>query len=301
MKNTSLIFLLVLLAGSCNVVSAQQKLFRDKGKLYIQDNGPKRLVNEKVVTVKLKKGVKKLPKKYVVQIANKFGYIDLKVPEGTSVELFVEELRQTGLFELVEFSEYMITDMIPNDTYSDAQWGLEHINIYDAWTITTGSSNIKIAVIDSEIDSQHEDLGYGSDNYKNIDESQGYNYIYQTTSAVSPDSHGTSVAGIIAAKTNNHKGIAGVAGGNGAAGSTIIPYCVSPDSNSISLCYVDDAIINAVDCGCKIINMSFGSYISSDPAIDAAIQYAKDNNVILIASVGNDAVKKSNIQHLIQT
>lgn len=77
-----------------------------------------------------------------------------------------------------------------------------------------GNANVKVAVIDTEIDWQHPDIGTGNDGYKNIDESLGYNYLFNTQNVVSPHYHGTAVAGVIGAKINNEIGISGIIGGN---------------------------------------------------------------------------------------
>lgn len=82
-----------------------------------------------------------------------------------------------------------------------------------------------------------------------------------TNNAVTPHNHGTMVAGIIGAKTNNAKGIAGISGGNSTSGITIIPYCVG---STTGLDYIDMT------------------------TVDDAIQYAYENGVTLIAATGND-------------
>ena len=98
------------------------------------------------------------------------------------------------------------------------------------------------------------------------------------------------VAGIIGAKTNNAKGIAGISGGNSTSGITIIPYCVGSTTglDYIDMTTVDDAILDAVDKGVKVINMSFRSISFYHPDVDDAIQYAYENGVTLIAATGND-------------
>lgn len=85
-------------------------------------------------------------------------------------------------------------------------------------------------------------------------------------------------------------GIAGISGGNGGQGVTIIPYGVGSSLGSpyIDMSVVDDAILDAVDKGAKVINMSLGSTSSYYPDIDAAILYAHNHGVTLVAASGND-------------
>ena len=204
-----------------------KELKRKNGKLYISYNGSNHmnLVNEDIVTIKLKPQTT-LDKGLTVVRSNRLGYVDLRVPQGIDVVDFEKGLEESGLYEIVKFAEFAQTCTVPNDSYIANQWYLSTINMYDAWNITMGDSSVKVAILDKEVDWSHTDIGYGTDTYTNIDWQDGYNYIENTNLAVTPHFHGTMVAGIIGAKTNNAKGIAGIAGGNSAQGTTIIPYCV---------------------------------------------------------------------------
>ena len=84
------------------------------------------------------------------------------------------------------------------------------INVERVWTdYTTGSSDVIVAVVDGGIDYSHEDL---ADNYAG-----GFNFVTNDGNIV-PEEHGTHVAGTIAARSNNGKGVAGIAGGDAAKG-----------------------------------------------------------------------------------
>ena len=125
--------------------------------------------------------------------------------------------------------------------------------------------------------------GVDDDNNGLTDDYLGWNYENNSNDCRTNYYHGTFVSGIIAAKTNNNSGIAGVAGGNNSKGVRILPYCVGGYSPISSV--IDDAIIDAVDKGAKIIQLSFS--ILQDDDIDDAIQYAYDNGVIVICAAGN--------------
>ena len=94
--------------------------------------------------------------------------------------------------------------------------------------------------------------GNGIDNDNNglIDDFIGWNYDSMSSDCRTTQTHGTEVSNIIAAKTNNNYGIAGIAGGNQGAGIRILPYLVSKDS------IIGLAIMDAVNKGAKIINLS---------------------------------------------
>ena len=265
-----------------------EKFIKRGNSLYqVHDKG-EALINEHVVTVKLKKGVLRLPDSLTVIRENQLGYIDLSVPSEMDVIEFYSKLKGNDLFEVVKLNDFGEGCMIPNDTHESSQWYLNKINVFDAWMVTTGNANVRVAVLDTEINWQHPDLGMGNDNYKNIDESLGYNYLYNTQNVVLPHYHGTASAGIIGAKTNNNLGVSGICGGNNSQGVTIIPFCIGNNNNEMDFSVVDDAIINATNKGAKIIQMSFKSFNSNYPDINAAIDYAYNNGVTLIAASGND-------------
>lgn len=283
--------LLLIICASLSKSQVRGILERDNGKLFVSyDKGKSRaLINERVVTVKLKDGMI-LDNNLKILRSNQLGYIDLSVPNGVNVKEFAEALVKSSSYELVKYADVGETCMTPNDTYFTNQWYLSKINMPNTWNITTGSPNVKVAVFDLEVDWNHQDIGIGNDGYKNIDNTLGYNYKENTYLPVDPQTHGTFVAGINGAKTNNSIGIAGITGGNGEQGVTIIPYGVGSYLGApyIDMSSVDDAILDAVDKGIKVINMSFGSTSSYYPDIDAAITYAYNHGVTLVAASGND-------------
>lgn len=257
--------------------SKKEELVHSGKEVYLNENGRSFQVNTKIVTVKPKDGATRLFNKYHVIRTNLLGFCDVEVPETEDVERFVQFLRDSKEYESVDFNVFGEYAYVPNDTYIGPQWHLQTINAYNAWNITTGSPNVKVAVIDSGVDTGNSDIGYGNDNYKNIDESVGFN---ETPS----NYHGTFVAGILGAKTNNSYGIAGVSGGNNQSGVTMIPYCVGHSSPDASL--VDDAILDAVSEGAKVIQLSLS--LGTNTAVSSAIEYAYDNNVTIVCAAGND-------------
>ena len=93
----------------------------------------------------------------------------------------------------------------PNDTYYADQWAITKINLPAAWNYTTGSSTVRVGVIDHGIASNHPDLS----GKVNVSLSKDFT-TGATSVAVDTHGHGTQVAGIIGATVNNGKGISGV-------------------------------------------------------------------------------------------
>ncbi|MBL6965444.1 MAG: S8 family serine peptidase [Anaerolineales bacterium] len=164
----------------------------------------------------------------------------------------------------------------PTDPHyiSGDQYGIDAIQLPAAWDIATGTSVI-VAVLDSGIDLDHPDL------IANL--IAGYNAINPLTLPQDEvDSHGTHVAGVIGAVTNNGIGIAG-----SAPAVSIMPVKVC-DATGCEWDWVSAGIIWAVDNGADIINMSLGGVsVAPDPGLVAAVDYAYNNGVTLVAAAGN--------------
>jgi len=117
------------------------------------------------------------------------------------------------------------------------------------------------------------------DNYSNVNERN-----YGNNDVEGPDPlHGTHVAGIIAADRKNELGIKGIADNVKIMSVRTVPNGDERDKD------VANAILYAVNNGAKIINMSFGkSYSPQKEAVDRAVKYAEQKNVLLIHAAGND-------------
>lgn len=165
----------------------------------------------------------------------------------------------------------------PSTSTQVTPWGIKAVNAPEAWTTTQGAG-IKVAVIDTGIQSNHPDLA------SNI---KGGIHFYQGASSVLADSnwqddngHGTHVAGTIAA-LNNTLGVIGVA-------PSVELYAVKvlDASGSGSLSAVAAGIRWAADHGMNVASMSLGSSSGSQALADA-VTYARSRGVVLVAAAGN--------------
>lgn len=159
------------------------------------------------------------------------------------------------------------------------------IDAPEAWDLSRSNDTIKIAILDSGVECTHVDLLGKCVEQKNF-----------TASTTTADviGHGTHVAGIAAANTNNGKGTAGV-GWNAKVGSLKVCHeWPSEDLPLLGMCDVADSIAGlmyAADNGYRVANMSYGSdpdpYSPSQAEADA-IKYAWSKGVVLVAAAGND-------------
>jgi subtilisin family serine protease len=234
----------------------------------------------------------------------RFEDVDIDLDKARSAFKALKEV------EDVDFNYYMFPQVTPNDPMFVSQWGLNKIRCPLAWDIETGKTSIVIAVVDTGVDLNHPDLaaniiagfdsvdltpyGVSPGDTINMD---GVNWVIEgdvlTTDNDPQDEvgHGTHVAGIIAAVTNNSTGVAGVTW-----------RCkIQPVRTMFRIRRVSDGAITgigtsadiaagvrwAVDNGANIINMSLGAY-NDDMAQRDAVTYATSNDVIVVAAMGNE-------------
>jgi thermitase len=183
-------------------------------------------------------------------------------------------LKQSGIEIAEEDAQARAMDLVPDDPGLASQWGLMRIQAPAAWGRTTGSSGVPIAILDSGIDQDHEDLPASK-----IVATANF-----STSSTADDmvGHGTHCAGIAAAATNNALGVAGAG-----FGATLMNVKVLDDDGSGSYSAVANGLYWATDHGAKVISMSLAGTVSSRILKDA-VNYAARHGVILAAAAGND-------------
>jgi hypothetical protein len=196
----------------------------------------------------------------------------LEVPEDGSGAI-LESLRNSGLFEFVERDYYARTAAVPNDPSYPSQWYLPVIQLPQAWDVTTGSSSVVAAVIDSGVDSSHPDLAS-----KLV---PGWNFLSNSADTRDVLGHGTAVAGVLAAASNNGTGVAGVTWGG-----MVMPLAVVDASDFASYSNIAAAIQYAADHGARIINISIGG-ANSSAALQSAVDYAWSKGAVIFASAMN--------------
>jgi subtilisin family serine protease/subtilase family serine protease len=193
--------------------------------------------------------------------------------------------------------------VVPGDYYFNEQWALNNtgqqflclipglcfyagtpgadIDAPEAWEISTGSSDVTVAVIDSGIDYTHPDLAA---NYAG-----GVDFMSPDGDPMDDHGHGTHVAGIIAAALNNLTGTPGRA--EGVAGvaphARIRAYKVCRADGTCDDFAIQQAIARAITDGAKVINMSLGETAYSQ-SLDEAVQDAWNAGLVIVAGAGND-------------
>ena len=191
-------------------------------------------------------------------------------------------------------------DAVSDNPMTGAQQLLDTCGIKDSWkllnekSVAGGSSSVTVAVIDTGVDYEHEDLkanmwcnkkeipdnGIDDDGDGYVDDYYGIDMTKGSGSGMDDNGHGTHVAGIIGA-SNNKAGIVGIA-----YNSKIMPVKAGDASGYFLQGNIARAIIYAYEHGADVINMSFGGTASSIAVQDALeVAYSR---CVLVASAGND-------------
>lgn len=256
------------------------------------------------------------------KIVDDYQIYNLKFEENSDVFIIADKYRKMKEVEYAEPNFIMESFFVPNDTNYNLLYWTKNINVENAWNLTKGNKNVKIAILDTGVDWNHPDL---SDNIWNSTDScstsfdinnngykgdcRGYdftdinviNYInagytlvegedYNTTDndPMDFDGHGTHTAGIAGAVGNNNLGVIGVC-----LNCSIMPVrsgfnIITSSGSSIGSLEVDDvvsAIYYSADNNADVISMSFGG--SDSESVRDAIEYAYNKGSILVSSAGN--------------
>jgi serine protease len=207
--------------------------------------------------------------------------------------------------EYAEKAPLIQLDYIPNDYNQNQQWSLQRINAPGAWGITTGSSAVKIAIVDNAVDYSHVDLaanawtnpgeiaanGLDDDLNGYIDDIHGYDVSDRDnnpkpppgTLNSSPFVHGTHCAGIASAVSDNNIGVASIA-----FRAKIISVKCAPDTaTGARIRNAFEGIDYAISAGADVISMSFGSQTNS-LTWQVLVNAAMLRNIVMVAAAGND-------------
>jgi subtilisin family serine protease len=163
---------------------------------------------------------------------------------------------------------------VPNDEYLPTQWSVTKTGAEQAWDLSVGSSQVVVAVLDTGIDSAHADL-----QGKLV---EGYDYVNNDQDPNDDNGHGTAVAGIVAADSDNRIGVAGYCWS-----CRLMPVKVLGADGTGFASGLAQGIVWATDHGARVLNLSLGGPVE-DAMLAAATQYAWRHGVLVVAAAGNE-------------
>jgi subtilisin family serine protease len=201
------------------------------------------------------------------------------------------------------YGDYLDVDNTPNDVNFDKQFHHTMIKTTKAWKTTMGTKEVIVAVTDNEFQIDHKDLasswlkneneipdnGIDDDGNGYVDDVYGWDFFDKDNNVDSEtqSTHGTHVAGIIAATANNNFGGSGIA-----PGVKVMPLRWYGSGKAWTSAIISETYHYAVDNGAKIITTSYGiDTLVDDQVYLDAIKYIRDHDVLLFNSAGNAGEK----------
>lgn len=181
--------------------------------------------------------------------------------------------RQRAEVDFAELDWMFPPDAIPNDPIYGQAWHLTKIAAPSAWDVTTGTSDIIMAILDTGCDPTHPDL---VNKYV-----AGWNFYDNNADTHDVTNHGTAVAGIVGAATNNALGVAAVAWN-----CPIMPIRISAVNGTASTSAMANGLVWAADHGARVANISYK--VSTSSTVTSAAQYLQNHGGVVTISAGND-------------
>ena len=237
----------------------------------------------------------------------------LKVTGNQTVENVINQLKQNP--DVIRAKKnaifYAFGQKTPDDTYfTNYQWNLhqdsdDDIDAPEGWYEIddrfgrVGDIYTTIAIIDSGIQWDHDDIGYNmwvnlaeyygtssvdDDDNGYVDDYFGYDIVNTDNNPLDDYWHGTHVAGIASAETDNSEGVASVSWGCSLMAVKVLNNLGQGTSADLT-----EGINYAANNGAEVINMSLGSSVD-DEDVEEAIEDAYAANVVLVAAAGNDGI-----------
>lgn len=165
---------------------------------------------------------------------------------------------------------------LPDDPYISGEWSVDALGMEAAWDAGYTGSGVRVGVIDSGVNSMHED-------FAGTKFDRGYNVLNDSHDVTDESGHGTLVCGVLAETKNNGIGFAGLV-----PDVTLVPIKCFGKSEETNSSYIIRAIYAAVDdYHCDVINLSLGM-TEDAPSMKRAVEYAAGKGVIVVSAVGND-------------
>ena len=212
---------------------------------------------------------------------------------------------------------YRLDDTTPTDLYYPYLWGMENtgqevlgikgtpdadIDASAAWDVTKGSKSVVAAVVDTGVDFEHDDLAQqiwnnpadpknGVDDDRNgyVDDTNGWDFVNGDARPDDDHYHGTHVAGTIAARTDDGKGVIGVA-----PNTTIMPLKVLNSGGSGTSSAIASAFAYAAENGARLANASLGGTGFSQTMLDSIKTHP---NTLYVIAAGNSSVSNETTPH----
>ena len=223
------------------------------------------------------------------------------VADQADIQAAVAELSKANGVVFAQPDRHVQTTFVPNDTFYSSQWNALNATTETAWDYYTSNPTITIAIVDTGVDLAHPDLsanlwvntletvnGIDDDGNGYIDDINGWDFGANDPNPNDQCGHGTHVAGIAAATTNNGRGVAGVAFDSRIMSLKGLGFGCGGNVSDLTA-----AMLYAVNNGADIINNSWGG-TGYDALIESTINTATASGVVVVSAAGNSNAEAHN-------
>ncbi len=314
-------YLVICLILNSFAVSAQQRVIENNGTYYFANEVvvkfSSEISSETNLPAEIQEGLKQFGVLGIEQRFNRISSADQKASELKKIFnikydseidpiLLSAKINKLNGIEWAEPHFLYEIFYTPNDPSFGSQYALSKISAAAAWDVTKGDTSVIISIVDTGVDWDHPDLaaniyqnddpvnGVDDDQNGYIDDIRGWDFGGLTGTPDNdpmedrPD-HGTHVAGIVSAVTDNSIGVASI-GYN----CRIMPVKTAQDDirnnqGQALIAYGYEGIVYAADNGAKIINCSWGSFSYSILGQET-VDYALSKGSLIVAAAGNDGM-----------
>lgn len=225
--------------------------------------------------------------------------------DGMGVQRAVEKLSQLSFVQYAEPDYIVHASVTPNDPQYGNLWGMTNIHAPAAWDVYTGDANLVVAIIDTGIDYNHQDLaaniwtnpgevannGIDDDGNGYVDDIHGWDWAYGDNNPLDVHGHGSHTGGTVGAVGNNGVGVVGVNWN-----IKLMALKFLNDSGSGSTSNAVSALNYAVNKGVKVSNNSWGGGSYSQSLYDA-IENSKSVGHLFVAAAGNNGTNNDTSAH----
>ncbi|VAX37690.1 hypothetical protein MNBD_UNCLBAC01-292 [hydrothermal vent metagenome] len=230
---------------------------------------------------------KLVPDAKIFRYPKKMPIFVLRVPEKSNVVELAEKISKRDDVVYAEPDFIGTIGIVPDDTRYADQWGPQKINSEGAWDLETGDNDILIGIIDTGFATAND----GTLNHPDLDDAARYilgtDFVNDDNLPRDDHSHGTHVAGIAAAMSNNTEGVVGMNWNSPVYICKVFDSAGSGSQSDVEAA-VEEIVDYAIDNNLHVVINLSARWISGHSALRDAAEYAHDNGMIFCIATGND-------------
>jgi len=203
----------------------------------------------------------------------------VELPAAASETAVVNSLKKQRHIKFAELDYILHADKTANDPYAPSEWHLSKMQVASAWDISLGNG-VTVAILDTGVDAAHPDLAGQL--------VSGWNMFDNNADTTDVYGHGTMVAGVVGAASDNVIGVSSFAWQ-----AKIMPVRISGLDGMASISTIANGLVWAADHGARVANISYA--VSGYATVQISAQYMKNKGGVTVVSAGNSGSLDSSV------